>query len=170
MVLPLTDSGETLSFWMYADTSNFVNMKTDYNENEFFQEMERRTGVHIDFQMVAAADRQTNFNLMIASNQLTDLMYAGASYYSQGLDAAIDDGYFLDLTDKVDEYMPHYQASAFLTPTTKSLPRRTPAAWAPSMSCASPNRGLGWGWRCAKTGWTILKPKSPKPLTSGTTC
>ncbi|MCI8602274.1 MAG: extracellular solute-binding protein [Oscillospiraceae bacterium] len=124
VVLPLTDSGETLSFWMYADTSNFVNMKTDYNENEFFQEMERRTGVHIDFQMVAAADRQTNFNLMIASNQLTDLMYAGASYYSQGLDAAIDDGYFLDLTDKVDEYMPHYQAIRLSDPNYE-IPTKT---------------------------------------------
>lgn len=107
--LPLTTEPVTLTYWVYAD-ENCAIMKEDYNDNEFYQEMERRTGVHLEFELVAAADRQTNFNLMIASNKLTDLIYAGASYYAQGLDAAIDDGYFLDLTDKVDEYMPNYQA------------------------------------------------------------
>ncbi|WP_322171059.1 extracellular solute-binding protein [Acutalibacter caecimuris] len=107
--LPLTTEPVTLTYWVYAD-ENCAIMKEDYNDNEFYQEMEKRTGVHLEFELVAAADRQTNFNLMIASNQLTDLIYAGASYYAQGLDAAIDDGYFLDLTDKVDEYMPNYQA------------------------------------------------------------
>ncbi len=107
--LPLTTEPVELSYWTSIDT-NCAIMKTDYNDNELYQEMEKRTGVHLTFEMVAAADRQTNFNLMIASNNLTDLMYAGASYYSDGLDAAIDDGYFLDLTDKVDEYMPNYQA------------------------------------------------------------
>ncbi len=46
---------------------------------------------------------------MIASGTLPDLICYGASYYSEGVDAAIDDGYFMDLTDKVDEYMPNYQ-------------------------------------------------------------
>ena len=59
--------------------------------------------------MVSSADYQTNFNLMIASGTLADLIYVGASYYAEGVDAAIDDGYFLDLTDLVDEYMPNYQ-------------------------------------------------------------
>ena len=37
------------------------------------------------------------------------MIYVGASYYAEGVDAAIDDGYFLDLTDLVDEYMPNYE-------------------------------------------------------------
>ncbi len=62
------------------------------------------------FETVSSADYQTNFNLMIASGKLADLIYVGASYYAEGVDAAIDDGYFLDLTDKVEEYMPNYNA------------------------------------------------------------
>ena len=106
--LPIVDEPTTLSYFV-ADDSNCAIMTTDWNDNEFYQEMERRTGVHLEFEMVSSADYQTNFNLMIASGNLADMIYVGASYYAEGVDAAIDDGYFLDLTDLVDEYMPNYE-------------------------------------------------------------
>lgn len=106
--LPIVDEPTALSYFV-ADDSNAAIMTTDWNDNEFYQEMERRTGVHLEFEMVSSADYQTNFNLMIASGNLADMIYVGASYYAEGVDAAIDDGYFLDLTDLVDEYMPNYE-------------------------------------------------------------
>ena len=60
------DEPTTLSYFV-ADDSNAAIMTTDWNDNEFYQEMERRTGVHLEFEMVSSADYQTNFNLMIAS-------------------------------------------------------------------------------------------------------
>ena len=107
--LPIVDEPVTLTYFN-ADDTNAAIITNDWNDNEFYQEMERRTGVHLDFDTVSSADYQTNFNLMIASGKLADLIYVGASYYAEGVDAAIDDGYFLDLTDKVDEYMPNYNA------------------------------------------------------------
>ena len=107
--LPIVDEPVTLTYFN-ADDTNAAIITNDWNDNEFYQEMERRTGVHLDFETVSSADYQTNFNLMIASGKLADLIYVGASYYAEGVDAAIDDGYFLDLTDKVDEYMPNYNA------------------------------------------------------------
>lgn len=106
--LPIVDEPVTLTYFN-ADDTNAAIITNDWNDNEFYQEMERRTGVHLDFDTVSSADYQTNFNLMIASGKLADLIYVGASYYAEGVDAAIDDGYFLDLTDKVDEYMPNYE-------------------------------------------------------------
>lgn len=106
--LPLTEDGVTLTYWVTFPSSGVT--MNDLNENEFYAEMEKRTGVHIDFQMISSAERQTNFNLMIASNALTDLIYTGASLYAEGVDAAIDDGYYMDLTDKIPEYMPNYEA------------------------------------------------------------
>ena len=106
--LPIVDEPTPLSYFV-ADDSNAAIMTTDWNDNEFYQEMERRTGVHLEFEMVSSADYQTNFNLMIASGNLADMIYVGASYYAEGVDAAINDGYFLDLTDLVDEYMPNYE-------------------------------------------------------------
>lgn len=106
--LPLAD-GESLSYFIALDANASI-VVDDYNDNEFFQALEEKTGVHIDWMMNSSSDFVTNFNLMIASNQIPDMVYGVASYYSDGLDASIDDGYFLDLTDKVDEYMPNYQA------------------------------------------------------------
>ena len=105
--LPLAD-GESLSYFISLDANASI-VVTDYNDNEFFQALEEKTGVHIEWQMSSSADTLTNFNLMIASNQLPDMFY-GSQYYSEGMDAGIDDGYFLDLTDLVPEYMPNYSA------------------------------------------------------------
>ncbi len=107
--LPIVEEPVTLSYFN-ADDTNAAIITTDWNDNEFYQEMEARTGVHLEFETVSSADYQTNFNLMIASGNLADLIYVGASYYADGVDAAIDDGYFLDLTDLVPEYMPNYNA------------------------------------------------------------
>ena len=107
--LPIVDEPVTLTYFN-ADDTNAAIITKDWNDNEFYKEMEKRTGVHLEFETVSSADYQTNFNLMIASGNLADLIYVGASYYAEGVDAAIDDGYFLDLTDKVDQYMPNYQA------------------------------------------------------------
>ena len=82
--LPIVDEPTTLSYFV-ADDSNAAIMTTDWNDNEFYQEMERRTGVHLEFEMVSSADYQTNFNLMIASGNLADMIYVGAS----GLFAAL---------------------------------------------------------------------------------
>ena len=46
---------------------------------------------------------------MIASNELPDMIRTTmAVQYPGGLDAAIDDGYFLDLTDMIPELAPNY--------------------------------------------------------------
>ncbi len=105
--LPIAE-GETLTMFMQQD-GNAVTVQNDYNDLAFYQEMEKRTGVHIEFQMSSAADATTNFNLMIASNSLTDII-PGAANYADGFEAGIDDGYFLDLTPYLDEYMPNYVA------------------------------------------------------------
>lgn len=108
MELPLSTTGETLTCFITLDVEAAISMD-DYNDNEYFQNLEERTGVHIDFRMNSGADTTTNFNLMIASNNLTDLI-TGPDRYADGLEAAVEDGYYLDLTDLVDEYMPNYQA------------------------------------------------------------
>ena len=105
--LPLAD-GESLSYFIALDANASI-VVDDYNDNEFFQALEEKTGVHIDWMMNSSSDFVTNFNLMIASNNLPDML-TNAANYSDGIEAAIDDGYYLELTDKIDEYMPNYQA------------------------------------------------------------
>ena len=108
VTLPLTEEPVTITYFQTTD-GNATQVVDDYNDLDVYQELEKRTGVHIEWQMSTSADTQTNFNLMISSNQLADVMY-GASYYTDGIEAGIDDGYFLDLTDLIPEYAPHYNA------------------------------------------------------------
>ncbi len=110
VTLPISDELVTITYFQTTD-GNASQVKNDYNDLDVYQELEKRTNVHIEWQMSSAADTQTNFNLMISSNQLADVMY-GASYYTDGIEAGIDDGYFLDLTELVPEYAPHYWAVA----------------------------------------------------------
>lgn len=110
--LPLTDEPVTLTMWcpMNGDLSNVVDSLAD---NLCFIELENRTGIHIDFTLPAIGQEATNYNLMIASDELCDIIYnsTGTYYYPDGLDAAVADGYFLDLTDLIEQYAPNYQAT-----------------------------------------------------------
>ena len=48
--LPLTDEPITLTVFAGMD-SNLTGIINDYNENGFFKELEKRTGVHLEFIM-----------------------------------------------------------------------------------------------------------------------
>lgn len=104
--LPLTDEPVTLRIWMPMDT-NFAPSSSDYNDSAFFKEMEKRTGVHLEFETPAMGEETNAFNLMIASGELPDII-CYAQNYPDGLDAAVDDGYYLDLTPYMDTYLTHY--------------------------------------------------------------
>ena len=76
------------------------------------QEAEKRTGVHIEYSHPATTATQEQFNLLVASGNLPDIMWynSNSAKYTGGMDALIDDGIFLDLTDYL-QYMPNYVAA-----------------------------------------------------------
>lgn len=104
--LPLSEEPVTLKIWMTAD-ANFFTVLSDYNESEFFKEMERRTNVHLEFDVPPSGEESTAYNLMISSGELPD-MICMPTLYPDGMDAAIDDGYYLDLTPYLDTYLYNY--------------------------------------------------------------
>ena len=106
--LPIVEETVTLTMWSSMD-SNLTTIVDDYNETAFFQRLEEETNVHIEFNTPAVGNEATAYNLMIASNELPDMIrHIPAVQYPGGFDAAIDDGYFLDLTDLLPQYAPHY--------------------------------------------------------------
>lgn len=104
--LPLTDEAITLKIWMPMD-GNMGTVSSNYNDNAFFKEMEKRTGVHLEFITPATGEEQSSFNLMIASGELPDII-SYAQLYTEGLDSAIEDDNFLDLTPYLDTYLYDY--------------------------------------------------------------
>lgn len=106
ITLPLSAEKVTLTMYAGPMDGNFAAVAKDYNENAFFQELEKRTNVHIEFQTVPMGSADA-FNLMIASGELPDLIY-GPGAYQDGMDAAIDDGYYLDMTPYLETHLPNY--------------------------------------------------------------
>lgn len=107
MTLPITEEPVTLTVFAGLD-SNLTGLVNDYNDNEFFQELERRTGVHLEFIIPASGNEQEAYNLMIASGELADIITHNGYSYPEGWDAAVDDGYYLDLTPYLDTYLKDY--------------------------------------------------------------
>lgn len=116
--LPLAE-GATLSVWaqIHPTTANNI---TTYGETPASQELEKRTGVHIEYSHPTATGAQEQFNLLVASGNLPDIMWysSSAANYAGGLDSMVEDGNFLDLNDYA-EYMPNYIAAINRNEETK---------------------------------------------------
>ncbi len=72
------------------------------------QEMEKRTNVHIDYNVVSETDAQEQFGLMLASSKYPDVLASAKTYYPTGLAGGLSDGILMDLTDLIPQYMPQY--------------------------------------------------------------
>lgn len=66
------------------------------------------TGINIDFVHYASGQSKENFNLLVVSDSLPDIIVYGSDYYAGGDSAAVADGVFLDLTPYMYDYAPDY--------------------------------------------------------------
>ena len=99
----------TLTYWIpfVANASLFME---SYDDNVVFQHKEEITGVDIEFISPAQGDEATNFNLMIASNELPDMISWFSSYYAGGALKGISDGVIIPLNELIDENAPNFKA------------------------------------------------------------
>lgn len=111
----------TLKYWVPMHVDAATNMK-NYGESEMYKELEKRTGVNIEFIHPAQGQAQEQFNLMIASKDLPDIISQYANTYPGGVDKAIDDGIYLKLNDLVEKNAPNYKK---LRENNKELARQT---------------------------------------------
>lgn len=103
------DTDVTLKIWMPISTS-CTNQISSYSENESFQYASEATGVGLEFIHPSSSAVAEEFNLMIVSGDLPDIIVNGRY---QGTNATscingVEDGLFLDLTDMMAENSPVY--------------------------------------------------------------
>lgn len=109
--LPISEDGAELTMLTTA-----VNLMGDlgnlginnYNDFEYMQELEARTGVHVETTEVNFFTASEQYNVMLASGDYPDLLKNVGSYYSTGLAGALADEIIVDLTDDLAEYAPNY--------------------------------------------------------------
>ena len=104
---PLSDEKITLTYWY--PNANSMGTLADYNDSEFFQWLEEKTNIHIEFIVPPAGEESQSFNNLFISGELPDIMYTQpkSQMYRDGMDAAIDDGYIADIREHLD-WAPNY--------------------------------------------------------------
>jgi len=123
--LPIVKDKLTLTYWMPLETKYSATMK-NINDMEMSKELEKRTGIHIEYQHPVAGQETTQFNLMIASGDLPDILETNWMGKPGGPDKALQDGVIIDMTDLVNKYAPNYKSMLEKTPqAVKELTTRT---------------------------------------------
>ena len=92
---------DTLTYWMPLDT-RLEGAVNSFGDTPLAKELEKRTGVKIEYVHPQSGQGAEQFNIMIASNELPDIFEQGEDYYKGGLSAAYEDGVIIDIM----EYMP----------------------------------------------------------------
>lgn len=116
----LTNEPATLT-WFMPNNDSWARQILDLNETLFFQEMERITGVHIEWQMPPVGQHNEQFSLLINSGDLPDIItHETDMSYPGGGDKAIQDGAYLRLNELIEEHAPNYSALINSTPDFSS--------------------------------------------------
>jgi putative aldouronate transport system substrate-binding protein len=103
--LPIVNSPVTLK--VFVRQSEYV--KTDWNDMLQWQEMEKKTGIHIDWTLVLGSAAQEKRNLAIASGDLPDIFW-GADFTNGEFQNYVDQGVFVALSDLIQNYGPNIKA------------------------------------------------------------
>ncbi|MCR8635559.1 extracellular solute-binding protein [Paenibacillus radicis (ex Xue et al. 2023)] len=98
---------ETLTSWEQMDT-NLAAFFTNLSESPFGKQLEKETGVKVKYTHPADGQSKEQFNLLIASNNLPDVIeYNWNTSYPGGPEKAIADKVILPLNDLIDKNAPN---------------------------------------------------------------
>lgn len=92
----------TLDVWMPAN-SNIPDM----NNHLIQKQVEKLTGIKVNFITPPVGQEADAFTLMISSGDLPDIIIEPGRYPG-GLEAGVNDGAYIDLTDLMEEHAPNY--------------------------------------------------------------
>lgn len=98
---------ETLTYWVTLGSTG-ASVMSSFDDNLAMQELQSRTGVDLEFIHPAVGQETEQFNLLIASRELPDIIEHSWNEYAGGIQKAIDDGIIIELNDILDEQAPNY--------------------------------------------------------------
>lgn len=114
----LTDEPLTLTYWVDLD-SNAASKLNSFSENAVYQEMEKITGVKIEFEHPAVGQAREQFNLLIASQDFPDFIEYSWAQYAGGAQKAIDDNVIISLDELLKTEAPDALAMMTSNPTVE---------------------------------------------------
>lgn len=101
------ETTETLTSWEQINT-NLITFTSNLAETPFGKALEKETGVKVRYTHPADGQSKEQFNLLIASNNLPDVVeYDWNSGYPGGPEKAIADKVILPLNELIDKFAPN---------------------------------------------------------------
>lgn len=94
--LPLTEEPVTLTMWMGVNPNVLAITDDIGNDCVLWNELATRTGVHLEWTAISPDTEGEKFNLMVASDDLSDIISNATTLYTNGGEAAINDEVLID--------------------------------------------------------------------------
>lgn len=111
------DETQTLTLWC-TSPGDVINLlpEADYDLLPALAYAESLTNVHLDTTAIQPNEMQTQFSLMMASEDYLDLLHSAPSFYQGGGTAAVDDEVIIDLKPYIEDgYAPNYREAIHIS-------------------------------------------------------
>jgi putative aldouronate transport system substrate-binding protein len=105
---PLTTEDVTLSFFYQIDSTT-LGMTFDISDNEAYQYVCDLTGIDLEYMPVPNSTFADQFNVLLASDTLPDIVSDFTVAYTNSIDQAVEEGLVIDL-EEYAEYCPNYMS------------------------------------------------------------
>ncbi len=112
---PIVKDKITLTYWVPLN-EKYTSVITNFNDLEMSKELEKITNIHIEYQHPVEESADEQFNLMVASNNLPDIIEQNWTGRPGGPEKALADNVIIDMTDLIDKYAPNYKKILAETP------------------------------------------------------
>lgn len=96
----------TLTYWVGLNT-NVSTTSATLNETEFAKQLEKQTGIKVKYIHPTLGQNKEQFNLMLASKDLPDIIEYEWLSFVGGPELAIKDGYIIKLNDVIEKNAPN---------------------------------------------------------------
>ncbi len=100
---------DTLDYWMGSSTM-WNHKFENFGDTPLGKAIAEATGVKVNYIHAQTGQDKEQFQIMLASDELPDLVQYGWGSYPGGAEAAIKDGYIHQLNDIVDQWSPAFKA------------------------------------------------------------
>ncbi len=104
--LPLSTTDEVFTQWTVCWTPQYI-PEGGFGTMPYPTYLNETTGVNIEYVIISGDNRQANFAVLLAADDLCDISAGGLSFYSGTVRSAVEDEWFVNLYDYKD-YMPNY--------------------------------------------------------------
>ncbi|HML48230.1 MAG TPA: extracellular solute-binding protein, partial [Clostridia bacterium] len=109
--MPVQAENEKITLTYGLDLgSTGASVMSSMDENLVMQKLQEISGIDLEFLHPAVGQATEQFNLLVASRELPDIMEYAWNRYAGGIQKAVDDGIIIELNDLLEANAPNYTA------------------------------------------------------------